>query len=217
MNLRDLLNNINYSGNMRNIDISSIAHDSRKIARGGLFIALKGKENDGYDYIDEAIKNGAAAILANNRKVSITKDIPIINVENVRYAMSKIASNFFNHPSKNINLIGITGTNGKTSTCYLINHIFNDNNISSGSIGTLGYINPSNIVSTGFTTPEAIDLQQMIDTSVKGGLKNIAMEVSSHSIDMHRIEDIDIDIAVFTNLTPEHLDFHKTMKNYLKI
>lgn len=116
---------------------------------------------------------------------------------------------------KNINLIGITGTNGKTSTCYLINHILNDNKISSSSIGTLGYINPSNIVSTGFTTPEAIDLHQMIDTSVKGGLKNITMEVSSHSIDMHRVEDVDIDIAVFTNLTPEHLDFHKTMENYL--
>jgi len=215
MNLPDLLNNINYSGNMRNVEISSVAHDSRKVAKGSLFIALKGKRSDGYDYINEAIDNGASAILANSRKVSITKEIPIINVENVRYVMSKIASNFYNHPSKNINLIGVTGTNGKTSTCYLINHILNDNRISSGSIGTLGYINPSNIVSTGFTTPEALDLHQMIDTSVKGGLKNIVMEISSHSIDMYRVEDIYIDIAVFTNLTPEHLDFHKTMENYL--
>ena len=86
----------------------------------------------------------------------------------------------------------------------------------SASIGTLGYISSSNIISTGFTTPEAIDLQQMIDMSVKGGLKNIVMEVSSHSINMHRIDDVDIDIAVFTNLSPEHLDFHGNMESYFQ-
>ena len=214
MNLSELLNNVDYTGNAKNIEISSIVHDSRKVSKGGLFIALKGKNSDGYDYIDEAICNGASAILANSRKVK-TENIPVINVLNVRSAMSKIASNFFNHPSENINLIGVTGTNGKTSTCYLINKILNESNVSSGSIGTLGYVNPSNIVSTGFTTPEAIDLQQMIETSVRGGLKNIVLEVSSHSIDMHRVDDIDIDIAVFTNLSAEHLDFHKTMENYL--
>lgn len=100
MNLPNLLNNINYSGDIKDIEISSLAHDSRKVAKGSLFIALKGRKSDGYDYIDEAINNGASAILANSRKVSISKDIPIINVENVRYVMSKIASNFFNHPSK---------------------------------------------------------------------------------------------------------------------
>ena len=215
MNLIKLLDNINYNGNPSDVNISSIVHDSRKVAEGGLFIALKGEKNDGYNYINQAIHNGAHAILANSREVIVEKNIPIINVSNVRQAMSKIASNFFNHPSKNINLIGVTGTNGKTSVCYLINHILNDNNNSSASIGTLGYVNSSNIISTGFTTPEAIDLQQIIDTSVNGGLENIAMEISSHSIEMHRVDDIDIDIAIFTNLTPEHLDFHKTMENYL--
>ena len=215
MKLSQLLNDVEYSGDSKDIDISSISHDSRKVTNGGLFIALKGNHSDGYNYINDAINNGASAILANSRKVVIEEDLPVINVSNVRLAMSKIASNFYGHPSEDINLIGITGTNGKTSTCYLINQIFNTSDISSASIGTLGYINSSNIVSTGFTTPEAIDLHQMIDTSVKGGLKNIVMEVSSHSIDMHRVDDVDIDIAVFTNLSPEHLDFHKTMTNYL--
>ena len=215
MNLIKLLDNINYTGNPADVNISSIVHDSRKVTKGGLFIALKGEKSDGYNYINQAIDKGAYAILANSREVVVDKNISIINVSNVRQSMSKLASNFFKHPSKNINLIGITGTNGKTSVCYLINHILNDNNSSSASIGTLGYINSSNIISTGFTTPEAIELQQLIDTSVKGGLQNIVMEISSHSIDMHRVDDIDINIAIFTNLTSEHLDFHKTMKNYL--
>ena len=215
MELLKLLNNIEYKGNPADVDILSISHDSRKIKKGGLFIALKGDNVDGYDYIEQAIKNGASAILVNNREVKTDSEVPIVNVSDVRKAMSKIASNFFNNPSKNINLIAITGTNGKTSVCYLINHILNDSNFPSGSIGTLGYINSSNIISTGFTTPESIDLQHIIDASVRGGLKNIVMEVSSHSIDMHRVDDIDVDLAIFTNLTPEHLDFHKNMTNYM--
>ncbi len=216
MNLSKLLKNINHSGNLSDVDIKSITHDSRKVKHGSLFIALKGEFEDGYKYINDAIKNGAVAILANSRPVYLKGETPVLNVSNVRQAMAKIACNFFDNPSKKINLIGVTGTNGKTSVCYLINHILNDNNFSSGSIGTLGYVNSSNIISTGFTTPESIDLQQILDTSVKGGLENIVMEVSSHSIAMHRVDGLNINIGIFTNLTPEHLDFHKTMENYLK-
>jgi len=216
MKLIELLNNINYSGYASDIDITSITHDSRKVKKGSLFIALKGEKNDGYDYINDAIQNGAAAILANSREVSIDSGIPVVNVLNVRKSMAKIAANFFRNPSERINLIGVTGTNGKTSVCYIINHILNDNDFPSGSIGTLGYINSSNIISTGFTTPESIDLQQILHTSINGGLENIVMEVSSHSIDMCRVDDLNVNIAIFTNLTPEHLDFHKTMENYLK-
>ena len=215
MNLMELLKNIDYSGKISDVDINAITHDSRKVKKGSLFIALKGEKNDGYQYINDAVKNGASAILANSRPVYIDSNIPIVNVPNVRQAMAKLACNFFQNPSEKINLVGVTGTNGKTSVCYLINHILNDNKFQSGSIGTLGYINSSNIVSTGFTTPESIDLQQILDTSVRGGLENIVMEVSSHAIDMHRVDGLDIDIAIFTNLTPEHLDFHKTMDNYL--
>ena len=215
MNLSKLLKNIDYLGYPTDVNITSITHDSRKVKHGSLFIALKGEFEDGYKYINDAINNGAVAILANSRPVNIKSDTPILNVSNVRQAMAKIACNFFDNPSEKINLIGVTGTNGKTSVCYLINHILNDNNFPSGSIGTLGYINSSNIISTGFTTPESIDLQQILDTSVKGGLENIVMEVSSHSIAMHRVDGLNIDIAIFTNLTPEHLDFHKTMENYL--
>lgn len=216
MELLKLLKGINYSGSTPNIDITSIAHDSRKVKEGSLFIALKGHTDDGYDYIDDAIENGAIAILANSRPVYTTKSIPIINVSNVRESMAKIACNFFGNPSKKINLIGVTGTNGKTSVCYLVNQLLNDNNYPSSSIGTLGYINSSNIISTGFTTPESIELQQILNTSIKGGINNVVMEISSHSIDMHRVDGLNLNIAIFTNLTPEHLDFHGTMDNYLK-
>ena len=214
MKLKELLKDVEYNGNVRDIDIASITHDSRKVREKSLFIAVEGRNVDGYKYIKEAVKNGASAILANNRKIAVKDDITTINVPNTRAAMSKIASSFYGHPSKSLNLIGVTGTNGKTSVCYLINRILNNNNIISNSIGTLGYVNSSNIISTGFTTPESIDLHQILKTSVNAGVENIVLEVSSHSIDMHRVDDLDLDIAIFTNLTPEHLDFHKTMDNY---
>ena len=215
MNLDKIIKNIDFKGLSDRREISNIAHDSRKIKKGSLFIAIEGENNDGHDYIFDAIDKGAIAVIANGRS-PITNKVPILQVKNPRKVMSKIAANFYNHPSHNVNVIGITGTNGKTTTTQLIDYILKYNKWSSGSLGTLGFSSPTGIISTGFTTPESIDLQQIMRTMVDGGINYIPMEISSHAIKLHRVDHIDINIAVFTNLSTEHLDFHSNMENYFK-
>ena len=163
MKLNEILKNIPFNGTHDNRDISSITHDSRKVKKGTLFIAISGKESDGHDFIFNAIKSGATAIVANGRAPS-TDEVPIIQVENPRKVMSKIAANFYQNPSNELDIVGITGTNGKTTTTQIIDYILKYNNLSSSSLGTLGFISSSGIVSTGFTTPESIELQQILKT-----------------------------------------------------
>ena len=200
MNIKNILDGIDYNGNIKDIAINSISYDSRKINRGSLFVAIQGNNFNGHDYIDEAINKGAIAIITQNG-LKNNYNTPTITVENTRKALSKISSNFYGNPSSKINVIGITGTNGKTTTTYLINKIFNHCNMKTGSIGTLGFISPSNFISTGFTTPESLELNNFLDKLVKGGVKNVVLEVSSHALSLHRTDDIITDIAVFTNIT----------------
>ena len=128
--------------------------------------------------------------------------------------MSKIAANFYKNPSKSLNVIGITGTNGKTTTTQIVDHIIKSNNKTSSSLGTLGFNTPSGMISTGFTTPESIELQQILDTIKKGGIEYVPMEISSHAIELYRTNDVDVNIAIFTNIGHDHLDFHKSIDNY---
>ena len=200
MKLKKILNNIPFKGTHDNREILNIAHDSRKVKKGTLFIAIAGENNDGHDFIFDALDKGAIAVVANGRS-PITDLVPILQVKNPRKIMSKIAANFFNNPSKDLNIIGITGTNGKTSTTLIINEILKKCNKNSSSLGTLGFSTPAGIVSTGFTTPESIDLHQILKTLKDGGIEYIPMEVSSHAIDMHRIDDIKFKIGIFTNLS----------------
>ena len=213
MNLNKIIKNIDFKGMSDERHISQIVHDSRKVKQGSLFIAIAGENSDGHDYIFDAIDKGAIAVVANGRSPATNK-VPILQVKNPRKIMSKIAANFYNHPSNDVSVIGVTGTNGKTTTTQLIDYILKYNRWSSGSLGTLGFSSPAGIVSTGFTTPESIDLQQIIRTMVDGGIKYIPMEISSHAIDLHRVDDVNINIAVFTNLSRDHLDFHKNMNDY---
>jgi len=215
MHLDKIIKNISFKGSPDKREISNIVHDSRKVKQGSLFIAISGENNDGHDYIFDAIDKGAIAVIANGRS-PVTDKVPILQVKSPRKAMSKISANFYNHPSKNVDIIGITGTNGKTTTTQLIDYILKYNKWNSGSLGTLGFSSPTGIISTGFTTPESVDLQQIIRTMVDGGIDYIPMEISSHAIDLHRVDDIDVNIAVFTNLSTEHLDLHGNMENYFK-
>ena len=207
MNLDKIVKNIIFRGCPDTRDISNIVHDSRKVKNGSLFIAIAGENNDGHDYIFDAIDKGAIAVIANGRS-PVTDKVPVLQVKNPRKVMSEIAANFYSHPSRDVDIIGITGTNGKTTTTQLIDYILKYNKWNSGSLGTLGFSSPTGIISTGFTTPESVDLQQIIRTMVDGGIDYIPMEISSHAIKLHRVDDIDINIAVFTNLSIEHLDFH---------
>ena len=213
MKLNKIIDKIKFKGSYDNREITHIAHDSRKVKNGTLFIAIAGDNNDGHDFIFDALDKGAVAVVANGRSPK-TDLVPIIQVKNPRKIMSKIAANFYRNPSEKLNMIGVTGTNGKTSTTLIVNDILNTCNKRTSSIGTLGFSTPGGIVSTGFTTPESIDLHQILKTMKDGGICYVPMEVSSHAIDMHRVDDVKYKVGIFTNLSPEHLDYHGTMDNY---
>ena len=215
MNLFKVIDGVDYNGVVKDIDVKNISYDSRKISKESLFIAIKGERYDGHNFISDAIKNGACAIVADNKSKENYK-IPLIKVKNTRYTMSKLADNFFGHPSSKMNTIGITGTNGKTTTAYIINKIFNENSFKTGSIGTLGFISNSNITNTGYTTPESIELHSFLNQLYKAGIENVVLEISSHSLALHKVDHVAIDTAIYTNLSSEHLDFHGNMESYFK-
>ena len=211
--LSSILKGIDYKGYVDDRIVTGIFYDSRKIKKDSLFIAIKGFNVDGHNYIDKAIELGANSILV-DKNIDNKYKIPLLMVDNTRKAMSRIASNFFNDCSKNIKITGITGTNGKTSVTHLVNHILQFNNHITSSLGTLGFHSPNGNVNTGFTTPESLELQHIFKTLYTGGITHLNMEVSSHAIALNRIDDVDIDIAVFTNLSSEHFDFHGNLDNY---
>ena len=192
--------------------VNGLASDSTKVKSGNLFIAIKGANHNGHDYIAEALAHGANAAVVDELNDNI-KNHPIIKVHNSRAALSRLSANFYNHPSRKLKVIGVTGTNGKTTTTFLINKYINQLGNKCGSIGTLG-ISGLHKEHTRFTTPEPIELHRLLDSFLKNNFTHVAMEVSSHSISLKRVEDLDIDVGVFTNLSEEHLDFHNTMEEY---
>lgn len=215
MRLADILKDIEYTivkGNV-DVDIRGICYDSRKSKEGSMFVAIKGFKSDGADYICDAVERGAVAVLVDSG-ISIDKDITVIKVENTRKSLAKIASNYYGDPSKQLFLIGVTGTNGKTSVTYMIKSILESQNNKVGLIGTIQNMIGDKVYPTERTTPESLDLQRYLRLMVDEGVKYVVMEVSSHSLALNRVDECDFDIAVFTNLTQDHLDFHKTMDDY---
>ena len=213
MQLQELVKDVSYTGNPDDCEITAVTYDSRKVKSGTIFVAIAGFQVDGHDYISQAIENGAAAILSNGRSPK-TKTVPILQVENPRIAMSQISAQFYGNPSETMNVVGVTGTNGKTSITHILYHILQDAGYPCGTMGTLGFKTPTGMMSTGFTTPESVEVHQMLQTLKMAGVDNVVMEISSHALDMHRVKDVYVDTAVFSNLTPEHLDFHGDMESY---
>lgn len=213
--LNNILKGLDHSGRVDSRKVSGIFYDSRKVKKDSLFIAIKGFNVDGHKYIDKAIDLGANSILV-DQNIKYNYPVPVIKVNNSRKAMSKIASNFFGNRSKNIFVTGITGTNGKTSITNIINFILKFNNYSTSCLGTLGFYGPNGIRNTGFTTPESVELQNIFRTLYVGGVTHLNMEISSHSIALNRIDNVDVDLAIFTNLTRDHLDFHKDVNSYFE-
>lgn len=193
-----------YSGNLE--------YDSRKIKQGDIFIALKGALVDGHKFIDKAIENGAVAIIISEKLTELKDGIGYFLVENLRGNLGKIASNFYKNPEKELKIIGVTGTNGKTTTTYLIEQILGESKVA--RIGTVEYKIGDEIIEAPNTTPESLDIIKMCKKSVDKGLEYLVMEVSSHGLTSGRVDMLDFDVAVFTNLTPEHLDYHKDMEDY---
>lgn len=195
------------------VQVNGLSIDSRTIEKGNLFMAIPGTSLDGHDYIQQAIKKGAIAVITNGRYVG-TLSVPQIKVANPRRATSIIAADFYNHPTRDLTVIGITGTNGKTTTASLIRSIFSTAGIKIAQMGTFGLIAEGFITKRDLTTADPITLHRQFSELLKNNFTHVVMEVSSHALDQYRVADIDFDYGVFTNLTPEHLDYHKTIENY---
>ena len=194
-----------------NPEITSIENDNRKVNPGSLFICIKGYTVDGHDFAQSAEKNGAAAVLA-ERELPV--NIPVIIVKDTKRAMAVLADYFYGHPTQKLHLIGITGTNGKTTTSHLIEKILEDHGKQTGLIGTMYTKIAGRVDESKNTTPESLTLQKIFKKMVDSHVQSAVMEVSSHALVEGRVHGCEYDVAVFTNLTQDHLDFHKTMEAY---
>lgn len=197
------------------IEVLNVEYDSRKVEEGTLFICIKGFVSDGHKYIDSAYEKGARVFLIQD-DVDFKEDCTYVKVEDTRKTMAKVAANFCEHPADKFDVIGVTGTNGKTSITTFINEILRNCNKKVGLIGTIKIFDGDNEVPSNSTTPESVDLQKIFKRMVDNGCDCCAMEVSSHSLELNRVDDTNFKIGIFTNLTPDHLDFHKTLENYRK-
>jgi UDP-N-acetylmuramoyl-L-alanyl-D-glutamate--2,6-diaminopimelate ligase len=197
-------------------DIINVVFDSRKVEDGSLFICIEGLKTDGHKYIDKAINNGAVAILINKELEVYHKGISYIRVFKSREAMSYIAATFYNYPLKKLKLIGVTGTNGKTTTTYLIKGILEKSGYKTGLIGTIkNIIGDDKFLPASRTTPESLDLYSLFSKMLEEGVSHVVMEVSSHALDLKRVYGMDFEVAVFTNISQDHLDYHKSIDEYL--
>ncbi len=196
-----------------NVQVNGLSLDSRTVEKGNLFVAIPGIDLDGHDYIQQAIKKGAVAVVTNGRDVG-KLSVPQIKVANPRRAASIIAADYYGHPTRELTIIGITGTNGKTTTASLIKSIFSTAGIKIAQMGTFGLIADGFTARKDLTTADPITLHRQFSELLKNGFTHVVMEVSSHALEQYRVADIDFDYGIFTNLTPEHLDYHITIENY---
>lgn len=196
-------------------DILGIAISSKTVKPGYLFAALRGEKTDGIEFLSEALEKGAAAVLSERPR---PQEFPKawIQVTEPREALALTAANFYGHPSQQMKVVGITGTKGKTTVTYLLEQILHQAGHSAGVIGTISYRGPGLDLSAERTTPEAPDLQRMLRSMLDSGATHCLMEVSSHALNLGRVQGIDFDVAVFTNLSGEHLDHHHTMADYFE-
>ncbi|MGB8169908.1 MAG: UDP-N-acetylmuramoyl-L-alanyl-D-glutamate--2,6-diaminopimelate ligase [Chthoniobacteraceae bacterium] len=216
MKLEALLNNVarvSVDGSLDR-EITSIAYDSRKVKPGCVFVAMKGEKVDGSIFIDNAIAAGAEAIVTESGQAK--SRATIIVVPNAREALADLGANFFQHPAKHLKVGGVTGTNGKTTTAFLLKHVCESVLLRCGLLGTVRYEVGERILPAARTTPESLDVQDLLWQMRSAGCKAVAMEVSSHALVQARVRGVEFDAAIFTNLTQDHLDFHKTMEAYFE-
>ncbi|NPV82820.1 MAG: UDP-N-acetylmuramoyl-L-alanyl-D-glutamate--2,6-diaminopimelate ligase [Candidatus Aminicenantes bacterium] len=196
-------------------EITGIAYSSKGVEPGNIFIALKGQRADGHDFLPEALERGAAVIVS-ERPRPAEIDRAWVQVLDAREAMALLAANFYDHPSSRLKVVGITGTKGKTTITYILEEILNTAGFRPGVVGTVEYRWAGRQYSAERTTPEAPDIQKFLRQMVEEGVSHCLMEVSSHSLELKRVWGIGFDVAVFTNLSGEHLDYHQTMENYFE-
>ena len=206
-------------GKKLNSTIKNIVYDSRKAEKGDCFVAVKGYESDGHNFITNAFRNGTRVFVIDQESYfeSLIKEHPgitVLLVEDSRSMLSKMADRYFASPSKEMTIIGVTGTNGKTSVTTYVFNALRGLGFSVGLIGTIETRINENILASERTTPESHEIQRLFRDMADKGIEYVVMEVSSHALKLNRVQDVDFDIAVFTNLTQDHLDFHKSMEEY---
>lgn len=215
MLLKNLISDINAQihGNIET-EITGLSYDSRTVCKDFVFFAFKGVHADGASFAHEAASKGAACVVSENKIDNLGCANAV--VKDINEAMSKMSSKFYDYPDKKMTVIGVTGTNGKTSITYMTESLFKSMGIQIGVIGTISYRYAGKIIDAPNTTPQSLDLYRMMSEMAAAGIKYLITEVSSHSLSLGRVKGIEFDIAVFTNLTPDHLDFHKNMNSYFE-
>jgi UDP-N-acetylmuramoyl-L-alanyl-D-glutamate--2,6-diaminopimelate ligase len=194
-------------------EVAGITYDSRRVTPGMLFVAIPGHRTDGHEFIPAALDRGATAIIC-QRNGSMFPRATKIKVADAREALARAANAFYNHPSSRLQVIGVTGTNGKTTVSFMIKSLLELAGIKTGLLGTVQYEIGDRVIPAQRTTPESPEIQQMMASMLRGGCQACVMEVSSHALEQKRVFGVEFDVAIFTNLTRDHLDYHRTMENY---
>ena len=219
MRLSELIRNIQYTRIVlpkEEVDVTGVSIDSRNVAKGNMFIAMRGTQVDGHQYIEKAIEAGASAILCETMPETLSPSVAYISVPDVQKIVGKVATTFYGNPTQKMKLVGVTGTNGKTTIATLLYHLFRAFGHKCGLLSTVcNYIDGEAYPST-HTTPDAISLNQLLGKMADEGCEYAFMEVSSHALAQGRVGDLQFAGGIFTNLTRDHMDFHQTMDNYLK-
>ena len=194
-------------------EITGIAYDSRRVMPGHLFVAVRGERTDGHRFVEAAIDRGASAVVL-ERDAGFNPRATRLKVSDARRTMAIASAEFYNHPSQQLKVVGITGTNGKTTTAFMVRAMMEAAGITAGLLGTVQYRIGQRVIPAARTTPESVDIQEMMSQMLRAGCAGVSMEVSSHALDQSRVAGVDFDVAVFTNLSQDHLDYHRTMENY---
>jgi UDP-N-acetylmuramoyl-L-alanyl-D-glutamate--2,6-diaminopimelate ligase len=215
MRLGELLQTGEVEETRGNIDgaVAGLAYDSRRVERGFVFFAVPGTRSDGHEFIADALERGAAAVVV-ERRTAASGAAATVRVRDVRRAMGQWAARFYDYPSRKLKVAGVTGTNGKTTVTYILESIFRAAGTAAGVVGTVNYRYRDCALPAPHTTPESVDLQRLLAEMARAGVESVAMEVSSHALELERVRGIDFDAAIFTNLTRDHLDFHADMEHY---
>lgn len=216
MKLSDLLDSIeilNARGDLSG-EVGSLCYDSRCCDKGSLFVAVSGLKADGHGYIGEATARGARIVVYEREGTPLPENIPAVRVRDSRIALGALGRRFYGDPSSRLCLIGVTGTNGKTTVTYLLESILQAAGHAAGVLGTVNYRYQGTIVPAPNTTPESFEMQRMLATMADAGVTHVVAEVSSHAVDLRRVDDCDFDLGIFTNLSQDHLDYHGTMEAY---
>ena len=200
------------------VKISHLECDSRRVLPGSCYIALKGTQADGHEFIPEAIRRGACAVVAEMPCTKEARDAGVswVEVNDSRLAVSLMGAAWNGHPSRHMTMIGVTGTNGKTTTAYIAHSLLKQSWLRAGLIGTIAYDNGEEITPSTHTTPGPLELEHLLKEMFENGCRGVSMEVSSHALDQERVAGINFNVGIFTNLTQDHLDYHHTMENYFQ-